>query len=320
MDSGNDTGAVLVTGAGGPAGVAVLRAVAASGRTVVAADADPAAVGLRLADHAGVVPSGDDEGFVPALADLARRTGATALVATVAEELPELVRRADLLTAAGLAHWLPDPASVDRCSDKWTFFETATAAGVPVAATGLGSAEGIPGPWIVKPRQGRGSRHVMAVDDPTDLVTALRLVPDPIVQTRAPGREFTVDALVGRDGVMAGWASRWRLETKAGISTRGETFDDPDLGALVGAVLAAVDLRGPANVQGFVGPDGAVTLIEVNPRFSGGLPLSLAAGADLVGEYLRGVAGLPLRPDRLRARPGVRMFRYFEEIFEGTGP
>jgi carbamoyl-phosphate synthase large subunit len=56
---------------------------------------------------------------------------------------------------------------------------------------------------------------------------------------------------------------------------------------------------------------------EVNPRFSGGLPLTLAAGADVVEEYLRGVMGLPLRPERLVARPGVKMMRYFCEVFEG---
>lgn len=60
---------------------------------------------------------------------------------------------------------------------------------------------------------------------------------------------------------------------------------------------------------------GQVAITEVNPRFSGGLPLSLAAGADLVGEYLRAVTGLPVRPERLAYRPGVRMTRYHEEVF-----
>jgi carbamoyl-phosphate synthase large subunit len=55
----------------------------------------------------------------------------------------------------------------------------------------------------------------------------------------------------------------------------------------------------------------------VNPRFSGGLPLSLAAGADLVGEVVRGTLGQPLRRERLQYRPGVRMIRSFSEVFEG---
>ena len=52
----------------------------------------------------------------------------------------------------------------------------------------------------------------------------------------------------------------------------------------------------------------------MNPRFSGALPLSIAAGADLVGEFLRGIRGKRVRPERLQYRSGVRMVRYFEEL------
>ena len=37
----------------------------------------------------------------------------------------------------------------------------------------------------------------------------------------------------------------------------------------------------------------------------------------MVEEYLRGVMGMSLRPERLVARPGVSMMRYFCEVFEG---
>jgi carbamoyl-phosphate synthase large subunit len=136
------------------------------------------------------------------------------------------------------------------------------------------------------------------------------------VQTRCEGREFTVDALTDRDGTVVGLVPRWRLETKAGISTKGETFSDDRVGALVRATIAALGLDGACNVQGFL--DDAteeVSVLEVNPRFSGGLPLTLAAGADLVGEFLRGTLGLPLRPERLTHRDGVVMTRHLTEVF-----
>ena len=63
--------------------------------------------------------------------------------------------------------------------------------------------------------------------------------------------------------------------------------------------------------------DGGVAFVEINPRFSGALPLSLAAGADLVGEYLRAVTGHELRRDRLSYRAGVSMARYYQEVFQG---
>jgi carbamoyl-phosphate synthase large subunit len=128
------------------------------------------------------------------------------------------------------------------------------------------------------------------------------------------GHEFSVDVLVSRDGELVGAVPRWRLETKAGISTRGRTFYDDAVLDGVTSVVAAVGLDGAANVQGFV-DDDVITFIEVNPRFSGGLALSLAAGADLVGEYLRGVLGSAVSSDRLAFQPGTTMIRHFEEIY-----
>jgi carbamoyl-phosphate synthase large subunit len=312
----SDLPTVLVTGAGGPAGVAVVRALATMTR-VVAADADPSAVGLRLAHGSGVVPLGSDPGFVPALCEIALSADARALVCTVAEEMVAVRRDRRLLDEAGVATWLPTADAVTTCLDKWRFAQCCRGAGIAAPPTALGTAHGVPGPWVIKPRFGRGSRDVHVVDRPEELRWVLRRVAQPLVQARLDGREFTVDALVDRDGALAGAVPRWRLETKAGISTKGQTFANDELVAQVERLLNAVEIDGPANVQGFVGLDGGISFTEVNPRFSGGLPLSLAAGADFVGEYLRGLLGLPLRRQRLRARSGVTMTRYFAEVFEG---
>ena len=309
-----------MTGAGGPAGIAVVRAVLALGCKVVAVDANSWSVGLQLADHGAVVPLSYSPGFVDAVGKIAEQYQAKYLVATVAEELPSLRNKVERLSDFGLATWLPDVAAIDSCTDKWLFFEVATALGIPTPATALGMANEVPGPWIVKPRWGRGSRHVYSVDHQDELAVVIRWVPDPIVQTRASGNEFTVDCLVDHDLNLVGAVPRWRVETKAGISTRGETFSDASVLGLVERLLVGLKLQGPSNVQGFVQLDGQVVITEVNPRFSGGLPLSLAAGADLVGEYLRGMAGLPIRPERLIARDGVTMARYHEELFGEATP
>jgi carbamoyl-phosphate synthase large subunit len=89
---------------------------------------------------------------------------------------------------------------------------------------------------------------------------------------------------------------------------------------LIGAVERLLDhvrFVGPANVQGFLDGD-TVTFIEVNPRFSGGLPLSLAAGADLVGECVRRALGVEGDAAALQYRSGVRMTRWFEQAFDTT--
>jgi carbamoylphosphate synthase large subunit len=310
-----DGAAVLVTGSGGPAGVAVVRRLVALGHRVVAGDADSAAAGGALADVAVTLPRGDHPRFVEALVGVCTTHGVDALVSTVAEELPHLAAGAARLAAAGVATWLPDAAAVDLCCDKAAFARAMATGGVPHPATTATADEvaGVPGPWVVKPLAGRGSRGVRLLDDRDVVVEALREDDGLIAQTRLTGREFTADALVDRDGGLRVVVPRWREETKAGISVKGRTFASDAVTGVVAAALAAVGLTGPANVQGFVADDGTVTVMEINPRFSGGLPLTLAAGADVVGAYLAGVRGAAL--PELSFRPGVAMSRYFAETY-----
>ena len=191
------------------------------------------------------------------------------------------------------------------------------AAGVPHPPTASRPRDAalLPGPWIVKPNSGRGSRGLQLLDGATAVVAAMSADADLIAQTRLSGREFTADALVDRDGTLLTVVPRWRDETKAGISVKGTTFTSEAVTDVAAAALAAVGLTGPANVQGFVADDGTATVVEINPRFSGGLPLSLAAGADLVGTYLAGIRDPQAELPFLFFTPGVRMSRYFAETY-----
>ncbi|MGY1653100.1 ATP-grasp domain-containing protein [Geodermatophilus sp. SYSU D01119] len=315
--SGSAAPAVLVTGAGGPAGVAVVRRLVALGHRVVGVDADATAAGAALATVGAVVPRADHVRFVDALVALATAHGADALIATVAEELPALAAGADRLAAAGVATWLPDPEAVGICCDKAAFARALRAAGVPHPATTDTSAglAAVPGPWVVKPRAGRGSRGVRLLDTRAEVVEALHGDASLIAQTRLTGREFTADALVDRHGELVTVVPRWRDDTRAGISVKGTTFDSPEVTAVVAAALLAVQLSGPANVQGFVADDGRASVVEINPRFSGGLPLTLAAGADVVSAHLAGIRDPHARLPHLWFTPGVRMSRYFAETY-----
>jgi carbamoyl-phosphate synthase large subunit len=306
---------VLVTGAGGAAGIAVIRELKQRGEPVVAADADPMAAGLALADDHAVIAPASDKAFVEKLCRAVTRLGADAVVCTVAEEMLVIAGREDELVRAGAEIWLSPGSSVMACVDKWEFACAMHDAGIPVPPTSLRAKAGrLPGPWIVKPRFGRGSRDVYAVYSRPQMCAVLDRVADPIFQTRIAGREFTVDVLIDRHGVVAGAVPRWRLETKAGISTKGSTFDDPDVIETASAAAVCLGLEGAVNVQGFVDGRGRVWIIEVNPRVSGGLSLTQAAGADIVGELVRGTRRELIRPERLRFEAGVTMRRYFEEV------
>ncbi|GIE85970.1 ATP-grasp domain-containing protein [Actinoplanes regularis] len=306
---------IAVTGAGGPAGVAVIHALRAAGEDVLALDANPDAVGLRLAGHAAVLPRADQPGYADALIALIAEHRPAALVCTVAEEYAALAPLTDRLAELGTRTWLPEHADV--CLDKVEFAAALHAAGVahPMTAATPEEAIRVPGPWVIKPARGRGSRDVMFADNLRELAHALETVPGAIVQTRLTGREFTADALIDRDGTMVACVPRWREETRGGISVQGTTFTSDAVAEAVAATLRAVRHAGPANVQGFVADSGEVTVVEVNPRFSGGLPLTLAAGADVVNTYVKGILEPDAKLPALSFQDGLRMARHFSEVF-----
>ena len=297
---------ILVTGAGGAAGIAVIRTLRATGEAVVAVDADPLAAGLALAGENAVIAKGTDETFLSDVRNAIKRFNVDAVICTVAEEMLELAGH-DL----GAAIWLAPRSAIATCVDKRAFSAALRTAQIPSPATG----DEVPGPWIVKPRFGRGSRDVYSVDRADELQWALRRVDQPVVQTRVDGSEFTVDVLTDHEGRVVAAVPRWRLETKAGISTKGRTFRDATVEHIAARTVEALDLRAAVNVQGFVTPDGAVQIIEVNPRVSGGLSLAQAAGADIVGELVRGTRGKQPRRERLRFAADVTMSRHFAEVF-----
>lgn len=313
---------ILVTGAGGPAGIAVINELNRLGHETLGCDSNPYAAGIRLASQGEIVPRFDSPDYIQGLVALARSKDVDGLISTMTEEMSVLTRpeNLEILDEAELSYWFPSKSCIDTCMDKRIFAKVTEEAGQPVPLTGSGpvsdALDKVPGPWIIKPCFGRGSRDVFAVDGESEVREIWSRVPEPILQTRLEGAEFTLDALVDRDGSLLGGVPRFRLETKAGISTVGQTFESPELLELTESLLRSIGHTGPANVQGFIDlKTGDFGFMEVNPRFSGALPLSLGSGADLVGQYVTGMFGESIDRDALSFEPGTVMVRYFQETF-----
>ena len=126
---------VLVTGAGGAAGVSVIRALLADGVAPVAGDPDPLAAGRHLVDERIVLPYATDAGFARSLVRAATAATVDAVICTVAEEMAPLAAVAPDLEAAGIAIWLPPVEAVGTCIDKERFAAVVAGAGLPAPVT-----------------------------------------------------------------------------------------------------------------------------------------------------------------------------------------
>ncbi|GAA1833778.1 ATP-grasp domain-containing protein [Agromyces salentinus] len=274
---------VLVTGAGGPAGVAVIRSLLRREDLVVyAADMDGWASGLYLVPsmRRRILPAGNAPEFVESVIALCDRDEIDVVVSTVDAELPPLAaRRAEL----GAVLAAPSQAALDTALDKWRLVQ-ACAPHVRVPHTELlteaGQAHDWAFPVIVKPRSGAGSRGVRLVSSRPELEAS---PPDEaqIIQEHLPGEEFSVDVIVAADGHVVAAVPRLRARVDSGVAVAGRTVHRAELEETAAACARAAGITGVANVQLRYSADGVPALLEINPRFSGAMPLTIAAGVDM---------------------------------------
>ena len=75
------------------------------------------------------------------------------------------------------------------------------------------------------------------------------------------------------------------------------------------------ECRGVITVQCIVTPKGRIRVIEINPRFGGGVPLSIYAGADFPRWILMQVLGRTPRINPTGFRDDVAMLRFDDSVF-----
>lgn len=311
------TTTVLVTGVGGPAGIAVVRSLLARGDTrVIAADMDRFASGLYLvaAGERILVPAGVAAEFVPVLLDRCRTSGVDVVFPTVDVELPAIAARRDEFAAIGVAVASPGLATLEVCLDKLALAERCTGV-LPVPRTevlGPAAAVGRRYPVVVKPRRGAGSRGISFVGSDAEL-RALGSDDTRLVQDMLPGAEFSVDVFADLAGHVVAAVPRSRLRVDSGVSVAGAVLHDDELEDAARRVAAAIGLTTVANVQLRRDHAGRAALLEVNPRFPGAMPLTVAAGVDMPSLTLDAVLGRPT-PAALDFRD-VAVVRYLEDVF-----
>jgi carbamoyl-phosphate synthase large subunit len=299
---------------------AFVEATGSRGGRTIAGDVDPLAPALYLADDAVRLPRTSDPDYVPALLDVVTRLGVSLIVPTIDTDLATLADSADRLREAGCRLALSSADFVAITGDKQRTAEAFASLGVRVPAWWLPpitDPAALPEQVIVKPRRGSASVGVHRAGR-DQLAAVVGLVDDPIVQELLDGPEITIDALLDFAGRAIHYVPRRRIKTLGGESVEGVTLErDPAFEAWIVGVLehaAALGAAGPLTLQAFQTTDGPV-LTEINPRFGGGFPLALAAGAAYPDWLLDLVAGVTVRSRLGDYEPGLYMTRYHVEHF-----
>ena len=314
----SDSPRVLVTGAGGPSGISILRAMEGEPVTMLAGDIDPYGAGLYLVEPArrSILLRGDDPRFSDALLAQCRRDNVDVVIPTVDTELLPLAKRREEFAAVGTTLVLASVATLETCLDKWVLAERCREH-VRVPATVVvddafdPAAIGLP--VIVKPRAGSGSRGIRLIERRAEL-EVLERDGTLLVQEHLPGPEYSLDTLARADGQVVAVVPRERLKVDSGIAVTGRTLHDEALESYAREVATLIGLTTVANVQVKVDAGGEPALLEVNARFPGTMPLTIGAGVDMPRLAIGEALGTPI-PDGPLPFEDIAMVRFFQERF-----
>ena len=261
-----------------------------------------------------LLPRGDDPGLVEVLLEICDRLSIDVLIPTVDTELLPIARRKAEFEAVGTSVVIATQETLEICLDKWALHKWCKGS-VRVPATTLVDSDFDPSstdlPVIIKPRSGSGSRGIRLCEEAADLET-LERNGTMLVQELLPGPEFSVDVLADRSGEVLAVVPRERLKVDSGIAITGRTSHDPLLEKLGADVARLIGLTTVANVQVKGSAEGVPALMEVNPRFPGTMPLTIASGVDMPKLAVDEALGHDLPPAPLPFRE-IAMVRHFDE-------
>lgn len=288
---------------------------------LIGSDLSPTAPALACVDEAHLTPRIDDDAYIPALLDIIRRSGARALIPTIDTELPVLSAHREALTSAGCLPLVAAPEPIRVCRDKLATYEFLHAHGVDTPATHLPPAPGgsnpLPYPFFLKPRFGSASVGAHVIRNQQEQDYCLSRVPEAIFQEYVEGEVYTLDAYTGLRGAVRCVVPRLRLAVRTGEVARGVVVKDR---RIMDAGRKAAETLGPSalgmlTLQCVVSPQGRISFIDINPRFGGGAPMGVAAGADYPAWLLEELRGGDPQIAFDGFRHGLCMSRYDWSVF-----
>jgi len=317
--------------------VSLLNSFAAAARrlkmdlSLFGTDSTELSSALQLCNKGFLVKPTTHPDYIKQLLSIVRANRVKLLVPTVDLDLKLLAQHKPKFAAMGCCVLVSTPDVVDICQDKrktYRFlrkngFDTPVTLSVRTALSKLQSRRAgtkFDWPCFLKPWDGYASRGNAVVNNRKELLFFAKRIPNCIVQEFIKGTEHTCDIYVDFGMKVRCVVPRKRIEVRAGEVSKGQVVKHPHIMSEAARLVETLGAGpGVITLQLFLTEDDEVKFIEVNPRFGGGVPLSIKAGANFPKWILQELLG---RKTNIRFdgfKDNLIMLRYDGEVWlEGS--
>lgn len=276
---------------------------------IIGCDADSLIAGKYFVDVFYKIPKADEPGYLKSIYQICIKEKVQAVIPLYEEEFDLLNTARNKFKVIGTELLLSHSEVISLCKDKkktYEFFKNLSLIQIPKVYSQseieeiVRSKEESVMPLFIKPVSGMGSINTFKINNVKELAFFKEYVKDNIIEEFIDGEEFTVDCLVDFHGNPIYIIPRKRIEVRAGEVVKTCTVHDD---SIINNTRKVIDYlnkasgkvnkgtMGPLTIQFIKTYSNKLYLIEINPRFGGGVPLSFECGADyadVLDKLLRG--------------------------------
>ena len=274
------------------------------------------APGAAFCDYTRKICAMRDKDYIPQLLEICRKDKIDLLIPTIDTDLIVLSENKGKFETIGTRVLISDPDRVALCRDKnntFNFFESCGLS-APKPTNDYRKYTG-PYPCFIKPKDGSSSINAFKVEHEHELVTYAGKISDYIIQPFIDGKEYTIDVFCDFEGNPVYIVPRERIAVRSGEVLKTRIELDERMIEEARQLIQNFHPCGPITVQLIRQKDtGEDYYIEINPRYGGGAPLSMKAGADSPEAILRLLMGENLTYQDKGIRDGAVFSRFDQSI------
>ena len=253
---------------------------------------------LRFCDEEVIVPKMRDENYIPTLLKICESEHINALIPTIDTDLLILSQHIEAFKNIGTIVFISQPDKISLCRDKrltYTFFKEC-GLNAPKTFDNISDYDCV-FPCFIKPKDGSSSINAFRADTLEELQVLSQEVPDYIIQHFIAGTEYTVDILCDLNANPIYIVPRIRLAVRSGEVLKTKIVYDSKIISESKKLIKKFHPVGAITVQLIRQQDSNEDFfIEINPRFGGGAPLSMKAGANSATAIIKMLDGQKLSP------------------------
>lgn len=289
---------------------------------IVGTDKNLLSPALQLCDIKHVVSPVKHPDYLKELLDVVKKNRIRLLVPTVDLDLKLLSKNREEFEQIGCRILVSKPEVIDICQDKRKTFQFLTKNGFDTPQTStiksILAKKRVKYPVFLKPWDGYASKGNTIVKNRTELNFFGKRIPKCIAQEYVKGTEYTCDVFVDFDMNVRCVVPRKRIEVRSGEVSKAQIIKNEKIMTGVKHVVEKL-AAGPGviTIQLIETGQGKIEFIEINPRFGGGVPLSIKAGANFPKWILQMFFGKQPRIKFDGFQDNLTMLRYDNEVWLG---